>query len=265
MKKTIKHNQTTLAYHIQGTGPTLTLLHGFMEDHTIWDTLLPTLTRTNTVITIDLPGHGDSQNLAQINTMDHIAQAIKTIFDHEHIEQTVLIGHSMGGYITLSYAEQYPQTLRGIGLFHSNAHADSPQAQTNRLRAVSLIEQNKTNYILQFIPDLFEETNRARLADQIHTLQQKAATLPATSLIAAQHGMRLRPDRTHVLTDTNLPVLFIIGKQDPRTPLDTLLHQATLPKHAEVLTLSPCGHMSHLEQPQASGDFIQSFTQHCYR
>jgi pimeloyl-ACP methyl ester carboxylesterase len=109
----------------QGEGPALVLLHGFLEDSSIFGNLMAGLSDDFRIVTIDLPGHGQSGILGYVHTMEDMAEAVNTVLSGLQIADCMMVGHSMGGYVALAFAALYPQSLLALGLFHSSAAADS--------------------------------------------------------------------------------------------------------------------------------------------
>lgn len=116
-----------LAYRKFGEGPVIVLLHGFPENGNLWRDIWPALAKHNTVIIPDLPGSGESTFANEDLSIEHLAESVKLILDKEGIDEIVLAGHSMGGYIALAFAEKYPVMLRGLSLIHSTAAPDSDE------------------------------------------------------------------------------------------------------------------------------------------
>lgn len=255
--------EKNIRYSIEGEGDTIVLLHGFIERIEIWEEFSSELSKTNKVVCIELPGHGDSDVIDEIQTMEKIAGFIHQLILQIEITNYVMIGHSMGGYIALAYAEEYEDELCGVGLFHSNALADSDDAKNDRERAVEIIKQDKDGFIFNFIPKLFAECNEEGLLDKIKWLQSGAKKMSKESLISCIKGMSLRSDKITFLLSTNLPMMFILGKEDIRIPLNSVVAQSMLPKHSETLILGDCGHMGYLEKPIETLNFIRSFTKNC--
>lgn len=252
-----------ICFQSEGRGPVLVLLHGFLESMDIWQSFSEKLSEKYRVILIDLPGHGQSQMLADVHSMELMADAVNAILDHLDIEHCVMIGHSMGGYVALSFAEKYMNKLTGMGIFHSHALADTTEAKINRGRAIQVVKENHKDFISSFIPDLFTPENREKLSKEIARLQEISRQISKESVIAALEGMRHRTDKLKLLANTTIPVLFIIGKQDPRTPMDKMMQQISLPKHAEVLILDGVAHMGYLEAFDKTLAFIDCFVGGC--
>ena len=114
-----------LNYEISGSGKEhLVLLHGFMENLTIWEDMAVHLSEKFTLIKIDLPGHGLSKVYSEIHLMEFMASEVKKVTDSLNIGQFHLLGHSMGGYTTLAFTEKFPEVLKSITLFFSSYFAD---------------------------------------------------------------------------------------------------------------------------------------------
>jgi pimeloyl-ACP methyl ester carboxylesterase len=259
MMKKIIFKGKALHYQVSGQGNTLVLLHGFLESLSIWDDFAGQLSSQFRVIRIDLPGHGKTPVLDQIHTMELMAAAVKAILDGNDVERCAMIGHSMGGYVTLEFARHYPEMLSGIGLFHSHAGADTQEARENRLRTIEVVKLNRTGFIKQFIPDLFAENSLEKHHAGIEKIWEIASSMSAQGIIAALHGMKDRSGKLDLLLNTNIPVLFIAGKEDPRIPVQNILAQAILPKHCEVLVLGEVGHMGFIEAKQKTLQMVSGF------
>jgi pimeloyl-ACP methyl ester carboxylesterase len=250
-----------LNYTDQGKGKTKTIvfLHGFTESLTIWNSFSEILSKKYRVICIDLPGHGKSPCLGEVHLMEDMAKALNNVINKLQPTPFVIVGHSMGGYVALSYAKEYTEKVKGLCLFHSQAAPDSPEVKANRTRTIEAVKQDHITFINQFIPDLFAPSNRERLKSEIDLMKNEAKVfLTKESIIASQEGMRQRKDQYDFLAKTNIPILFIAGKQDSRIPLEKVTEQLILPKHAEALILD-IGHMGYLEAPKETLSTLDFF------
>ena len=175
-----------------------------------------------------------------------------------------MIGHSMGGYVSLAFAEKYPYSLRGLGLINSHALSDSDSHRESRQAVCEQVMENRASYIVNFVPTLFDSANRADLSQDIKDLQDQCLETRAESIIAAQMGMMNRPSRIAVLQQLEVPVLFIYGKNDNRIPLEIAISQAMIPSHSEILLLDRVGHMSFMEEREYVKLRIKNFVDTCY-
>lgn len=240
-------NNKAVHYTLSGSGPCVVLLHGFTEDASIWTAYAALLSKQFTVLTPDLPGHGQSEAWDKPHTMEEQADMLRELLALHNISEVVLIGHSMGGYVAMAFAEAYPDSLKGLCLFHSSAQCDSPQVIANRDKTIEIVKKNKFGFLAQFIPDLFAPENRKAFENKIKILTDKALAMKPEGIINAIEGMKLRPNRLLVLENIKVPVLFVAGKKDSRVPIENVLLQLALPRHAEALILGNTGHMGYIE------------------
>lgn len=259
MKRQLIYQNSPIAYHMLGKGKTVVLLHGFLESKAMWKDFIPYFSNKFRVITMDLPGHGQSGQWAKVHTMEFMADTIKAVLDHESIHKATLIGHSMGGYVSLAFAQKYPKNIRALGLFHSQAASDSVEARKNRDRTIDIVQSDSRGFIKAFIPDLFAPENQERFAGEIGNLKMQAERTPVEGVVAALEGMKLRKDSLELLKSITVPVLFIAGKKDKRIPLEIILQQAALPHVSEISILGDAGHMGYIEEKDYCLKLVNSF------
>jgi pimeloyl-ACP methyl ester carboxylesterase len=261
---TITFNDKSVNYRIQGHGKCLVLLHGFLESLKIWDDFASELSQEFKVLAIDLPGHGKSEILTDVHTMEMMADVVKSVLEHLKIQECVMIGHSMGGYVTLEFASKYPEYLWGIGLFHSTAFADSTEAKQNRERTMEIVKSDRQGFIRNFIPDLFAPGNRSRFTSEIRDLMEDASKIPKSSIIAALAGMKERRDHQRTVSVLDVPVMVIAGKEDQRIPVSNVIEMIGLPKHCDLLILGNVGHMGYIEAKKETLEKCRYFTKKCF-
>ncbi len=237
----------TIYYNDEGHGQVVLLLHGFTESMSIWEDYSNKLSREYRVVCIDLPGHGHSDCIDEVHSMDLMAEVVKHVLDTLKISRCAVLGHSMGGYVSLAFAEKYPEFITGLCMFHSTAGADGEEARTNRDRTIEFVRQHRISFISTFIPDLFAPESQKKYPEQINALVDQARNMTAESIIAAQIGMRDRPDRTNILTQSTYPILFMLGKLDKRIPYESAMKQVSLPEDAILLSMGGVGHMGYIE------------------
>lgn len=243
--QTVYFKNTTIAYSDSGKGKTIVLLHGFLENHTMWNYHVAILAKKHRVLAIDLLGHGSSECLGYIHTMEDMADAVHAVLNHLKIRNAVLVGHSMGGYVSLAFAELYPDWVKGIVLLNSTAKEDSEERKINRLRAIKVVKQNYTTFISMAIANLFCEENRDRLHNEIDIVKEEALKTPLQGIIAALEGMRERVNREKLLHTAPFPILLILGKKDPVLNYTETITQ--IEGTGTQLFTFPDGHMSHIE------------------
>ena len=264
--KVILFENRELHYRDEGRGntETIVLLHGFLQTLDVWSSLTLSLMRSMRVITVDLPGHGYSSTWSDVHTMDFMARAVKAVLDHTGVERCVMAGHSMGGYVALAFADQYPYMLRGLVLLHSHAMADDSTKRLQRDEVCHQVHLNRAGFIVDFITNLFDESKRQPMAQDIKELRDQCLENREEGIVAAQRGMKVRTSRVRTLATLEVPVLFIYGKNDNRIPLEMGLSQATIPHRSEVVLLDNVAHISFMEDREYVKTRLRHFVNQCY-
>ena len=211
----------------------------------MWNEIIDALPKKYRCITIDLPGHGESENLAYVHSMEEMAELVKALLDHLKIRRAILVGHSMGGYVALALADSYPDMLKAMVLMNSTARADSEERKLNRDRAISLVKRNPKSYVRNSIPMLFRPVNRKKFHSQLKPIKEEALKTSAQGIVAALEGMKERIDREVILNFAPYPILFVASQKDPVLAWEQLEEQF-FHEAVEPLILSE-GHMSHIE------------------
>lgn len=254
-------------YRLEGKGNPVFLVHGFAEDGSVWDNQVETLKQKNLLIIPDLPGSVSSEMLDGKASIDDYAEVIKAIAEETNLTNKAendgtfcMIGHSMGGYITLAFAEKYPQMLNSFGLFHSSAIADSEEKVAIRKKGIEFIRKNGTESFLKTaVPNLFSEETKKEKSELISDLFDMGKSISAEALIQYYHAMISRPDRTSVLKNFQKPILFIAGKNDMAVPLPASLEQMSMPPLCDMHILQHSGHMGMWEEIELSNSYLSKF------
>ncbi len=250
----------TLSYRDIGTGLPVLLLHGFAEDGLIWNKQVDQLKAGYRLIIPDLPGSGRSSALTGETSMEKMAEDLLLLLDREELQHCVLIGHSMGGYISLAFAEKYPERLKGLGLFHSTARPDTEEKKAARRKSIEFIQKNgSAAFIRQSTPNLFSGETRLDHPELINEMIDRYSGLSPDSLVYYYEAMIPRPDRTAVLERSNIPVLFVIGSHDQAVPPQQALQQSHIPALSHIHILNHSGHAGMLEEPDRSHRILQSY------
>ena len=262
----MKHNQiifndTKLSYYTFGSGKPLLLMHGFAEDHSIWRHQIELLSKKYFVIAPDLFGAGNSEFLNEENiSIESYAIAIKEIIKAERIERFVMIGHSMGGYISLAYLMLYPEDLVGIGFVHSTIFADDEQKIETRKKSIAFIKSNGgAAFLKTSIPGLYFDVKEFEI--DINAQIEKSIQIKDEALIQYYQAMLERPDASVLIKTTNIPILMIAGKHDQAVPISQSLKQFHLSKTTYLKVLQNSAHMGMIEEPESVNEFLTFFVE----
>jgi pimeloyl-ACP methyl ester carboxylesterase len=260
MQKTIRYQDLPLVYEARGSGLPVLLVHGFTEDRSIWNPLISGMEGKYRWLIPDLPGSGDSPFNKNLHTLADLAEALQAILQEEGIRQAVLIGHSMGGYISLAFAEKYPGLLKGLGLFHSTAYADREEKKEARKKSMAFIRNHGSAlYVEQSLPGLFSERFKKQHPEKIREQIERHANFDPASLVQYLEMMMNRKDNTRILKDMEIPALFIMGEEDPAAPLKDVLEQCHLPRISYIHILAETAHMGMLENTNLCNSFVDRY------
>ncbi|TGD58478.1 alpha/beta fold hydrolase [Flavobacterium humi] len=259
--KQLLYKNIQIAYSETGKGTALILLHGFLENATMWDYYQETFAREYHVITIDLLGHGQTGCLGYIHTMEDMADAVHAVLDHLHIKKAIFTGHSMGGYVSLAFAELYPDYIKGMVLLNSTSYQDSDERKANRDRAVIAVKKDYTAFIRMSIANLFSEGNREKLSQAIEAVKIEALKTPLQGIVAALEGMKIRKDREKLLHLADFPILLVLGEKDP--VLNYTENKKQLEGTSVQFASFPDGHMTAIENKEELGPVLLDFFRTC--
>jgi pimeloyl-ACP methyl ester carboxylesterase len=263
MSSFFTYKKINVHFEDKGTGKAVVLLHGFLENSTMWKEISEELSKKYRVICIDLLGHGETENLGYIHTMETQAEMVKAVLNHLKLRKYILIGHSMGGYIALAFAKLFPKNVKGISLMNSTALPDTEEKKINRDRGIIAVKQNHKTFIRIAVPMLFSEGNRTVLASEITAITNEALKISTQGIIAALEGMKIREDLTSIYNNATFPIQLIIGKQDPALAYTSLIEQA---KNTTIdVTEFPDGHMSHIENTNELIFAFQKFIKNAFK
>ncbi len=251
MQKQFQYNNSPVHYTVSGNGQPVVLLHGFAEDGNIWDDQIAFLQEHCQLIIPDLPGSGQSALLQKENvTIEDYAECIRALLVNEKADNCIMLGHSMGGYITLAFAEMFPGKLKAFGFVHSTAFADSEDKKNTRKKGILFIKEHGAYpFVKNTTPNLFSDTFKKEHPEKIAALIEQGKNFSKEALTQYYTAMMDRPDRTLVLAKSAVPVLFVIGEEDVAAPLEDVLKQVHLPKIAHIHIIKGVGHISMMEKP----------------
>lgn len=244
----------------RGSGSSVILLHGFPFHSGIWKGFAEKLSSQFKVYTPDLPGFGKSSGLGSNFTLEMVAEEIISWIEKNKIEKSVLIGHSLGGYVALAVAEKRPDLLKGLILFHSTAYPDNEEKKQSRNKVIEFFDNNGVEaFTSNFITPLFYDQKHAAI-EKVRSIamEAKADTVKGYTL-----AMRDRADRTNVLKNFPKPILFIGGENDGGIKPESLKEQASVGRQAKADILPKTGHMGMFENEEKTLEIISAFVRKC--
>ena len=260
METIINYRNIPVRYSVLGKGTPLVLLHGYLESIAVWGSFAEKLSENFQVISIDLLGHGKTGILGKTHTMQQMAEAVNHILNHLELSGIHLLGHSMGGYVALRYAHDYPKTIKSLILLHSAAKADTQDKKIARQRTIELIQKGKKEMVTgQHVPKTFASENIPKFAYRIEQLKKIAFETSEKGIIAALNGMKERTDFTGFLNKSDFPVLMIVGKKGNFIPFSVAEEHFGLSNNIIPCILEDSGHMGFIEEENKTIETITKF------
>lgn len=257
---TIQFEGIKVSYSSTGTGKPLVLLHGYLEAAEVWAPFAQRLSGDFRVIAVDLPGHGDSGVKGDTHTMEFLAGAVRAVISDAGEKRVFMIGHSLGGYVTLAFAELYPEMLAGYSLFASHPHADTPEAVAKRNREIEVVKAGKKNIMYPGnISMMFAEMNQKTMAVELRRSKTIASRNSGEGIIAMLNGMIARPSRKSLVESGKIPLLWILGRHDLYFTPERAIRDTVLPPNTEVVILEKSGHLGFIEEPEISAELVDGF------
>lgn len=253
-----KFKNVNIHYTESGKGRVVVLLHGFLENLSMWNDYAARLSLRYRVICIDLLGHGQSDCHGYVHTMEDMAEAVNAVLHHLKVRRYIMIGHSMGGYVSLAFADLFPDNLVGLGLFYSTSNEDNPERKELRLRAMEAAKSHRKTYVKTSVQNLFYADSLKTHKHEVEETILEALKISPQGIVAALAGMRERPDREALLHFGPYAVLMINGRRDGAIPLESVqeLMNANRVTHKLV---TENGHMGHIEDKEICLETIKQF------
>ena len=255
-----------LAYYDQGKGEqTILLIHGFGEDHAIWKNQIEFLSTHYRVIAPNLPGvhckplalhHSQAPNIRMY------VEVLHELMHHLDIEQYYIVGHSMGGYIGLSFADYYVNHVQGLLLFHSTTYEDNEAKKTSRMKVAEFIQEwGVSKYLETATPNLFGDAFKKTNPGVIQNVIESGLGISQEAMIQFVFAMRNRKAMTHLLQQHTIPVWMIAGDEDLAVTIQDSLEQIKLLPSSNSLVLNNVGHMGMFEATNQVNEFIHQCIQ----
>lgn len=241
---------------------TLVLLHGFPHDRGLWSAQLEakdTALHDVRILVPDLPGFGGSTPLSDPH-MDGYADAIAALLDAAGVQQAVIAGLSMGGYVAFAFWRRHAARVQALILMDSKAPADTDAARVKRRDLITTVECDSVGAI---VPGLLSaqlgSTTRATRPEIVEHVAMMLRRAPASGVIGAATAMLSRIDSTDTLEQITVPTLVMVGEEDTLTPLSDAIAMSAGIRGARLVTIGAAGHLAPLEQPAVVNAAIAEF------
>lgn len=264
MTQNITYKGSNIEFSVSGQGNVVVLLHGYIESLNIWEDFTEKLLEHNyKVISIDLPGHGNSDVIEEVHSMKMMADVVNEVLEELNVEKCVMVGHSMGGYVTMEFVENYSNKIKAFCLFNSLPFSDSEEKKNARDRLIKSIEQGKKVLLAkEHVSKTFATENKDKFVEEIGFLKIIAINTSDEGTIAALKGMKIRKNHKETFEKTKFPALWILGLKDnfisPR-----ITQQIAESDKIDIVLLENAGHQGFIEEKEKSFDALNNFLEKC--
>ncbi|SDD81668.1 Pimeloyl-ACP methyl ester carboxylesterase [Algoriphagus faecimaris] len=249
---------SSIHFFEKGSGQAVVLIHGFCEVGAMWEDFAEELSQSFRVLCPDLPGFGKSPLSKPQISLEETAVMLEEWMEEHSIQDPMIIGHSLGGYVALALLELMGSKIKGIGLFHSTAFADDAEKKEMRNRTIQFLKKfGAEKFVSSFVPPLFSEKHWEEFADEIEKATQQARQSTLEGLIAFTEAMRDRKDRFEVLNNFQGPKLMIAGTEDGAVKIEASRQQKTA--FTDYVELEGTGHMGMIEQKERTLEIVREF------
>lgn len=265
------YGEDQLAYFDEGnseitkSNPPILLIHGFGEDHCIWKHQIDFLSKHYRVIAPNLPGvHCKPLHIhhSHAPSLRNYVEVLHELMHSLRIEKYYILGHSMGGYIGLAFANYYVNHVIGLGLVHSTTFEDSPAKKESRLKiAEFLLEHGTQKFLETATQNLFGNAFKQLHPEQIQDVIDSACDISPEAMVQFVMAMRNRKAHNHLLTQKRIPIWMIVGEEDIAVPIEDSLQQTQLLPPNNVMILKQVGHMGMLEATEEVNKALLGFIQ----
>ena len=236
--------------------PLIIFIHGFCESAEIWDHLVGETNKHYDCIAINLPGFA-GEPLEEISDLGQIARIISEQLPPSR--KWILIGHSLGGYISLEILKNFGSRVSQLVLFHSTALPDTVEKKINRDRTYKFIQEHgKEPFLKQFVPSLFFGDEKTQFGHR-QKLTRIALQTPTPTILKYTQWMRDRKNYLDILRKSKVPVLYIAGDSDNFLSLDILKEEVAENSCADIAIIKNCGHLGMIEEPQKCSEILMNY------
>jgi len=247
-----------LHFFEKGQGHPLLLLHGFCESGEMWHYLADSLSTQYRVICPDLPGFGNSELTHPIQSLEEVAEQLEGWMQAKQIQNPIVMGHSLGGYVALALLERMGNRIKAIGLLHSTAFGDDLEKKEMRNRTLTFLKKHgAAKFVTSFVPQLFPDHRRIELAEAMAQAIEDGKRSSLEGLLAYTVAMRDRKDRLAVLQQFAGPKLLLAGTLDGSVKIESSRAQQEVFTH--YVELEGVGHLGMVEEKEKTLAVVQDF------
>ncbi len=259
MKTTI--NNIEINYNLSGNGKkTLVFIHGFPLSMEMWKEQEKYFSKNFQVLLYDIRGHGKSECGNFQYSIEYFVDDLYSLLEFLKIENPILIGLSMGGYIALRYIDKFLENVSAVVLCDTKSDSDTNEGKINRsLNAKKILEEGTKNFSNEFVKNIFSKKTFENNFEVVKSIQNIIETTSPLSISATLLALSGRINATEVLHKISIPTLILVGEDDIITPVSNAKLINEKIKNSELKIISIAGHMSNIENPKEFNFYLANF------
>ena len=256
----IRINDINLSYTDVGAGPPVVLIHGYPFNRSLWTEQAEALNSKYRVVVPDLRGFGESDSSEGTATMARMAEDVAALMDALAIEQAVIGGLSMGGYVALAFARMFPARMRALVLADTRAQADTEEGkQTRHQQAEKALSEGMAGIADAMLPKLLTPETVSKRPELVKRIRDMMLKTKPEGAAAALLGMAERDDQTEFISSIRVPTLILVGREDAITPVTDSETMQSRIEGSRLVVIENAGHVSNLEQTEQFNDALLGF------
>lgn len=256
----IRINDINLAYTDVGSGPPVVLIHGYPFNRSLWTEQAEALRSNHRVIMPDLRGFGESDSSDGVATMKRMAEDVGDLMDHLEIEQAVIGGLSMGGYVALAFCRQVQARVKALVLADTRAQADTEEGRQTRFQqAEKALSEGMAGLTDAMLPKLLTPDTVSKRPELVKRVRDMMLKTKPEGAAAALKGMAERDDQTEFIAGILVPTLILVGREDAITPMADSEKMQSRIEGSRLVVIENAGHVSNLEQTEQFNDALLGF------
>lgn len=258
----IRINDADIAYDDHGVGQPVLFLHAFPLNRSMWQSQIATLLKEQRyrLVALDWRGFGESEISGELSTMELLADDVAALMDALGMQQAILCGLSLGGYVAFAFLRKYPERVKGLLFADTKPDADTEEGKVNRERIAQLALSEGPGAVAELqVPKLLADETRQQHPEVEAHVRRIAEAATGSGIAAVARGMAQRTDAHDLLAQISVPTLVLVGEQDAVTPPKLAQEYATQIPGSQFVVIPQAGHLSNLEQPEAFSKALQHF------
>ena len=249
-----------LAVEDRGEGRAVLFIHGYPHDRSIWRAQVEGLEGYRRIAP-DLRGMGQSDAPDLGYSIKTYAADLAALLDTLGVDEVVVCGLSMGGYIAFEFLRQWRSRVRGLVLMDTRAQADDADGRRARDAMAAMARESGADAVADTLlakmlaPGTLRD--QSQLAERVRAMM---ARTPVAGIAGALAAMRDRPGSETLLpTLADIPTLVLVGEADVLTPPDQAREMAQVIPGARLSIIPGAGHLAPLEQPEKVNQELREF------